>query len=143
MASPEFHHGAHFLVTFDGLIDASAGFAEVSGLAVEVAAIEYREGGDKTGIRKLPGLAKYPNVTLKRGVTNDLTLWNWMRSVLDGNVIRANGHIQLLNARREPVRTWRLRNAWPAKYVGPTLNAAATEVAIETLEICHEGLEVE
>lgn len=143
MAGPEFFHRAHFLVTFDGVIDTSAGFAEVSGLSVEVAAIEYREGSDKGGIRKMPGLAKYPNVTLKRGVTTDLTLWNWMRTVLEGGTIRANGRIQLLNERREPVRTWKLRNAFPAKYVGPTLNAMANEVAIETLELCHEGLEVE
>lgn len=143
MAGPEFFHRARFVVTFDGVIDVPIGFAEVSGLSVEATVIEYREGGDKGGVRKIPGIARYGNVTLKRGVTRDLTLWNWMRSVLDGAVVRANGRIQLLNEMHEPVRTWRLRNAWPTKYVGPTLNAMGNDVAIETLEICHEGLEVD
>jgi phage tail-like protein len=143
MANPEIHTVSHFLVTFDGVIESHAGFAEVSGLGIEIAEIEYREGSDKAGIRKIPGLAKYSNITLKRGVTSDLSLWTWMREVLNGNTIRSNGRIQLLNERREPVRTWRVRNAWPSKYVGPTFQAAGNDVAIETLELCHEGLEIE
>ena len=143
MAGPEFHHVAHFLVTFDGVIDSAIGFAEVSGIEVTVAEIEYRSGGDKTSIRKIPGLAKYTNITLKRGVAPDLTLWNWMKTVLDGNVVRATGRIQLLDQQRNPLRTWKVRNAFPVRYEGPTLRATGNEVAIETLEICHEGLEVE
>lgn len=143
MASADIHTVSHFLVTFDGVIEASAGFAEVSGLSVEVAPVEYREGSDKAGIRKIPGLAKVSNVTLKRGITSDLSLWKWMRTTLNGDTQRATGRIQLLNERREPVRTWVLRNAFPVKYEGPTLVASGNDIAIETLEICHEGLEID
>ncbi len=130
----------NFLVEIENI--ASAAFSEVSGLAVEVAAIEYREGGDKRlTVRKLPGLAKYLNVALKRGFTTDLSLWKWIKGVLDGNAQRAPVNITLLNDQRQPVVRWHVREAWPCKYEGPDLNAKGNEVAIETLELCHEGLE--
>ena len=130
----------NFLVEIVGI--AKASFSEVSGLAVEVTPIEYREGGENSlTVRKLPGLAKYPNIVLKRGFTADLSLWKWIKSVLDGNVQRAAVTITLLNDQRQPVVKWNVREAWPCKYEGPDLNAKANEVAIETLEICHEGLE--
>jgi len=130
----------NFLVEIDNI--AKASFSEVSGLDVEVAAIEYREGGENVlTVRKLPGLAKYTNITLKRGYTADLSLWKWIKGVIDGKVQRANVAITLLNDQRQPVVRWQVREAWPCKYEGPDLNAKANDVAIETLEICHEGLE--
>ena len=130
----------NFLVDIQGVT--KAGFSEVSGLAAEVTPIEYREGGENSlTVRKLPGLVKYPNIVLKRGYTTDLSLWNWFKTVLDGKALRTVVSITLLDDQRRPVARWVAREAWPCKYEGPDLNAKGNGVAIETLEICHEGLE--
>ena len=130
----------NFLVEIDGI--ASAAFAEVGGLESETAVIEYRTGADFT-IRKLPGLTKYPNLVLKRGVTRDRDLWNWRQAVIDGNIQRRNGSVILLDEKRTPVIRWNFREGWPCKWSGPDLDASSNEVAIETLEIAHEGLELD
>jgi phage tail-like protein len=132
----------NFLVEIDGVTQAS--FMEVSGLDVEVDVIDYRTGDAKTlGVRKLPGLVKYGNIVMKRGITLDHSLWDWMRKVIEGAVQRANMTIILLDEQRQPVLRWRVIRAWPRKWTGPTLNAKTSEVAIESLEIAHEGLELE
>ena len=137
----------NFQVVITGVLDDGksirGSFAEVSGLEVEVSVIEYRNGSEDTTVRKLPGLRKFTNITLKRGVIGDLTLWTWIKSVLDGQVLRADGTITLLDESGQPVMRWTFRRGWPCKWTGPTLNAAKNEVAIETLEICHEGLELD
>lgn len=137
----------HFQVVINGIFDdggsVCGSFSEVSGLDVEIAPIEYRNGSEDATVRKIPGLKKFTNITLKRGVIGDLAFWHWIKSVMDGNVLRANGTITLLDESRQPVMTWKFRRAWPCKWTGPTLNATANEVAIETLELCHEGLEAE
>lgn len=129
----------NFIVEIEGI--ATAGFTEVCGLAVEIEVVEYREGGDPSVIRKIPGLKKYSNITLKRGSTNDLSLWKWVKSIVDGQVIRAAVAITLLNNQRQPVARWNVREAWPCKYEGPIMNAKSNDAAIESLELCHEGLE--
>src|SRR5215471_13000969 len=141
MAGPQGPFGAfNFLVDIQNVVQAN--FAEVDGLEIDVAAIEYREGGDKgLGARKLPGLAKFPNIVLKRGFTSDISLWKWFQSVLAGQVQRTTVAITLLDSQRQPVVRWLAREAWPCKYAGSELNAQGNDVAIETLEICHEGLE--
>jgi phage tail-like protein len=138
---PEFN----FLVTVEGIGDdgARAGFAEVTGLGVSIEPIEYRNGNEDITVRKLPGLKKFTNITLKRGVTGDLALWEWIRTAMDGQLQRRTVVIRLLSEGREPVLQWRLRRAWPCKYEGPSLRAGASDVALETLEICHEGLDLE
>ena len=121
-----------------------AGFSEVSGLGAEVAVIEYRDGADVTNtVRKIPGLAKYSNVTLKRGIVRSDALWSWIQQALRGSPERRDVAIRLLNQEREPVWSARLANAWPRRYEGPVLNASGNEVAIETLELTHEGLDIE
>jgi phage tail-like protein len=130
-----------FLVEIDGVT--VAGFSEVSGLSVEISPVEYRNGSEDTTVRKIPGLAKYANITLKRGVVGDLTLWQWLNAVRHGEVQRRDGVIVLLDARREPVLRIRFRRGWVCKWEGPTLNAQSNEVAMESIEICHEGLEIE
>lgn len=131
----------NFLVEIDGVI--AAGFSEVSGLAAEVNIIEYREGTDiPLNVRKIPGLAKYSNITLKRGVSKDLSLWNWFNTVLKGTVQRANGSIILRDATGTPVLRWNFVNGWPCKWEGPHLDGRTSEVAIEVLEIAHEGISV-
>ncbi len=131
----------NFIVNFDNL--GEAGFQEVSGLTVETEVIEYREGNDTNIVRKLPGLTKYSNITLKRGITGDLSLWNWMLATIDGRPERLDGSVSLLNEEREVVLRWLIRRAWPCRYSGPGLVAGSSEVAIETLEIAHEGFRLD
>lgn len=131
----------NFKVVIDGVT--TAGFSECSGLTMETDAIEYRNGDEDITVRKLPGLKKFGNITLKRGFTKDKGLWDWRKQVLDGKTQRHSGSITLLNeARQESVR-WTFQQAWPRKLDGPTFNAKNNEVAIETLEIVCEGIAVE
>jgi phage tail-like protein len=127
----------NFRVEIEGL---TAAFSEVSGLESEVEVVEYREGGEPA-LRKLPGRRRYGNIVLKRGVTQDAQLWNWHKEVLDGNVQRRNGSVILLDDQGNDRVRWNFHDSWPCKYVGPTLNAHSNEVAIETLELAHEGIE--
>ena len=137
----------NFNVSIQGVLDdgqsVRASFAEVSGLEVEVTPIEYRNGSEEITVRKIPGLKKFTNIVLKRGITGDLTLWRWFKTVLDGQTQRANGTIILLDEGREEVMRWNFRRGWPCKLTGPALKAKGNEIAIETLEICHEGLEID
>jgi phage tail-like protein len=120
------------------------GFSEVEAASGDIEVIEYREGADRVNsARKLPGLAKYPSVTLKRGITGRTDLFEWWKAVRDGQIQRRNVTITLLDEQRQPVLRWLLRNAWPVKVEGPWLNASANEVAIESLELAHDGLELE
>jgi phage tail-like protein len=119
------------------------GFSEVDLPAGEIEVIEYREGNEISRTRKLPGLVKYPNVTLKRGITGNLELFDWWKAVRDGRLLCRNVTITLLDEQRQEVQRWLLRDAWPAKIEAGPLNAQANEVAIETLELAHEGFEIE
>lgn len=135
----------NFIVLIDG--DQIAGFQEVSGLDAENTPIEYREGSDPMNtVRKLPGIEKYPNLTLKRGITASTKLWEWRKEVRDGGSafppVR-NVVIQLLNEKHEPVFKWTLTNAWCCKLTGPSLNAKANEIAIETMELAYDRLDIE
>ena len=141
------YSSGNFMVVIQGILEdgrsVRASFTEVSGLDVEVTPIEYRNGSEDITVRKIPGLKKFPNIVLKRGITGDVTLWQWVKTVLDGQVQRADGTITLLNDNREAVMVWRFRRGWPCKLTGPALKAKGNEIAIETLEVCHEGLEIE
>lgn len=128
----------NFLVEIDGV--ARAAFSEVSGLESETAVIEYRAGGEGV-VRKLPGLTKFGNIVLRRGVTQDAELWDWRKNVVEGSIDRRNGSIALLDDQRNEVVRWNFRDGWICRWEGPALNAKANEVAIETIEIAHEGLE--
>ena len=114
----------------------------MSGLESETAVIEYRTGADPATVRKLPGLTKYANIVLKRGLTKDTSLWTWRQELVQGKIERRSGTIMLLDEARSVVLRWRFVEGWPARLEGPTLNAQANEIAIETLEIAHEGLEL-
>lgn len=105
--------------------------------------IEYRTGGDPLTVHKLSGLTKYANIVLKRGLTRDASLWNWRREIVNGKPDRRNGSVVLLDETGQQVLRWNFVRGWPARWEGPALNARANEVAIETLEIAHEGLELE
>jgi phage tail-like protein len=131
----------NFLIEIDGVV--KGGFSEASGLTTDTNVIEYREGAEQQGTtRKLPGLMKYNNIVLKRGWTKDKSLWAWRKKVIDGKTQRNSGSIVLLDEARNEALRWNFREGWPSKWEGPALNAKTSEVAIETLEIAHEGLEL-
>jgi phage tail-like protein len=129
---------AHFQVEIDGMPE--SGFLNVSGLEGRVEVEEYREGGD-LGLRKAPGNVTYSNVVVRRGMTSSMELWEWWERVRDGDVDRRNISIRLLDDRREVVARWQVYQAWPVRYTAPDLNAESDDVAIETLELTHEGID--
>ncbi len=131
----------NFLVEVDGVTVAA--FSEVSGLNTESDVIEYRVGAEDITVRKLPGLKKFGNITLKRGFTASDELWKWRKEVLDGATTRHSGTIVLLNEGRRAAIKWTFREAWPSKWEGPAFNAKTSEVAIEMLELACEGIELE
>ena len=129
----------NFLVEIDGI--ARAAFHEVSGFDSTIDVIEHREGGDNTTPRKLPGMTKHSNIVLKWGMSIDTQLYQWHREIVRGNVQRKNGSIVLLDRRGQEVARWNFFAAWPSKWDGPDLSAEGNDVAIETLELAHEGVE--
>ncbi|MCG8346180.1 MAG: phage tail protein [Chloroflexales bacterium] len=133
----------NFIIEIDGFDDAVAGFSECSGLTTETDAIEYRNGNEDITVRKLPGLKKFTNIVLKRGYTDNKALWEWRKTVMDGKTERKGGAIVLLDEARQEALRWNFREGWPSKWEGPTLNAKNNEVAIESLEIACESIELE
>jgi phage tail-like protein len=118
-------------------------FTEISGLDAEIAPIEYRNGSEDITVRKMPGLKKFTNIVCKRGVIGDVTFWNWILQGLNGAINRVDGSIDLLDEQKNTVMQWKFTRAWPCKYTGPSMNAKNNEIAIESLEICHEGLSID
>lgn len=139
--------GYNFELVITGISDdgkaVKGSFAEVSGLEVDVSPIDYRNGSEDIRVRKIPGLKKYNAITLKRGLIGDLALWNWIRLAMQGLVKRTEAAIVLLDEGRREVMRWNLTRAWPSKWTGPGLNAKNNEIAMETLELSHEGLDVD
>ena len=120
----------------------SGAFSEASGLTVDVQPIEYRDGTDDTTVRKVRGLRKLSNITLKRGITGHSGFWRWVLRGVEGDVDRQQGYIALLNEDRAEVMRWNFKQAWPTKYTGPSLNAKNNEIAMETLELAVEDLRI-
>ena len=139
MARVDPYKDFRFQVEIDGIT--SSRFLECTGLGSEVAVIEYREGGDPTAVRKLPGRASFSDITLKRGITESHDLYDWHRSLLQGQIDRRNGKIILLDDGGAEVVRWVFREAWPRKWEGPELNAMNNEVAIETFVLTCESIE--
>lgn len=132
------YHAFHFVIEIDGI--QRGGFRECSGLDSTSDVILYREGSDPTTLRKLPGLVKYSNITLKWGSSDDTDLWKWRKNTEDGKTERKNGSVVLLDESGKEKTRWNFKLGWPMQWVGPGLNATATDVAIETLVIAHEGV---
>jgi phage tail-like protein len=128
----------NFLVEIDGIT--RAGFRECSGLDTTTDIVTYREGTDSLVTRQLPGLLKFSAITLRRGITDDHDLWDWREQVASGRIQRKNGSIVLLDDTGTEKARWNFRDGWPTKWTGPSFNATGNEVAIEALEIIHEGL---
>jgi phage tail-like protein len=121
------------------------GFSEVSGLTQENQAIEYRDGAFREfSSIKMPGIRKFSNIVLKRGIAKaDNDFFKWMSTVKLNTVERRDLTISLLNENHDPVMVWTVHNAFPVKLEGPGLKASTNEVAIESIEIAHEGLELQ
>ena len=132
------YRGYNFRIEIDGI--ARAGFRECSGLDTTQDPIDYREGTETLTTRKLPGLVTYSNISLIAGITDDAELWAWREAAMGGAVERKNGSIILLDDTGEEKLRWNFREGWPTSWTGPSFNATGNEVAIETLEITHEGI---
>lgn len=132
----------HFQVEWGGT---KIGFSEVSGLNVETEPIEYRHGASPEFSKvKMPGMQKYGNITLKRGsFQGDNEYYEWWNTVSLNTIERRDITISLLNESHEPLIVWKVKNAWPVKVESTDLKADGNEVAIETLELAHEGLTIE
>lgn len=132
----------HFQVDWGGT---RIGFTEVSGLDVETEVVEYREGSSPEYSKvKMPGMQKFSNITLKRGTfKSDNDYYNWWNTVKLNTIERRDITISLLNESHEPVVTWKVKNAWPSKVQSTDLKADGNEVAIESIELVHEGLTIQ
>ncbi len=120
-------------------------FQEVSGLDIEAQVIEYRHGNSKEfSTIKMPGIKKSGNVTLKRGVfKGDNTFWDWFNAIKMNTIERKEVVISLLDQEGSPTMVWTLKNAWPTKITGTDLKSDGNEVAVETLEVAHEGITID
>jgi len=123
-----------------------AAFSEVSGLEMSMEAEEYSAGGINDTVLKFPGRVKWSNLVMKRGLLakrdpiDRSDLWTWYESYLEGRGVRKDGIIVLLDAERKPKITWSFRRGLPLRWTGPSLNATQSQVAVESIEIAHEGL---
>jgi phage tail-like protein len=134
---------AWFGLEFQGQV--AGAFRECTGLGSENEVVEYKASGPKGEqvIKKVPGRLKWNNITLKRGITDSMDMWKWRKLVEEGKITEArkNGTVTMFNQKGEPIAKWDFVNAWPSKLSGPGANAANNEVAVEELEITHEGYE--
>jgi phage tail-like protein len=146
MANRSTPYGAfNFIVNFDGA-EAFAGFSDVSGIGTELTMAEYRNGNDKENhVRKVAGIHKVGDVTLKRGILNSKTLFNWIKDArTQGPAAQKNVTITLLDEAQAPVQSWQLRGVIPMKYTGPTLaGKGGGDVAMEELVLSAEAMEID
>jgi phage tail-like protein len=132
----------HFQVEWGG---SRIGFTEVSGLDITTEVIEYRDGASPEYSKvKMPGQRKFSNITMKRGTFHgDNEFYAWFNTVNLNQIERRNLTISLLNENHEPVVVWKVKNAWPTKVTPTDLKADGNEVALESLELAHEGLTIQ
>lgn len=132
----------HFSVDWGG---SRVGFMEVSGLDIEIESVTFRDGSNpEDGFRKMPGLRKYSNITLKRAIVKgDNEFFAWINTKQIGAIGKRDISISLLNEDHEPVVVWKVKNAFPVNYYGPVLLSNDSGLAIETLVLTHEGIRVE
>jgi phage tail-like protein len=116
------------------------GFSECAGLEMSLKVEEYREGGRNSAVLKFPSRVEWTNLTLKKGLGAGTALWDWHYGFVEGRGKRRDGIIALLTDLRVPNNIWYFRRGLPVKYSGPSLNATQSSVAIESIEIAHEGI---
>lgn len=132
----------HFQVDWGGN---RLAFQEISGLDIEIETVSFREGSSAVDSeRKMPGLRKFSNITLKRGlVKGDNQFFDWINTKRMGTIERRDLVISLLDEQHQPAVIWKVKNAFPVKYSGPVLKANSSEIAVESMELTHEGIEIE
>jgi phage tail-like protein len=133
--------GFHYAVEIQGMV--TGYFTECSGMGSEHEVIEHKVvDNGKEVIMKIPGRLKWENITLKRGITNNMDIWNWRKKVEDGDVesARSNGSIVMFDQHLSEIARWNFENAWPVKVSGPQVKSDSNEIGIEELTIAHEGL---
>ena len=139
MARVDPYKNFRFLVEIDGIVQ--AGFSEASGFGSEVEVIEYREGGEATTVRKLPGKVSYSDLTLKWGMTDSQELYDWHLTAVNGQIERKNGSVILQDDTGEEKLRWNFFSAWPTKWDGPDFDAKGNDIAINTLTVSCERVE--
>jgi phage tail-like protein len=139
MARQDPYRNFRFLIEIESITQ--AGFNDCSGFGSTTDPIEYREGGELSHTRKLPGQTKFNNVVLKWGITDNHELCDWYTQIVKGQVVRKNGSIILQDTEGAEKIRWNFFDAWPTKYSAPELTAKGNDVAIETLELAVERLE--
>lgn len=129
----------HFIANWGGT---RIGFTEISGLNIEIESISVRDSASALDNgAKIPGIRKFSNVILKRGIIKgDNDFYNWINTKSNGNIERRDIVINLLDETHAPIFTWSVKNAFPVKYIGPVLISNDSEIALEILELTHEGL---
>lgn len=132
------HTRFRYKVEIDG-IDAG-GFSEATGFDASIDVVEYREGDMETTPSKIPGIKRYSNITLRQGLVDSTAIYDWMMTGVNGAVDRKTITITLLDEEEAPAASWQVINAWPMRYNAPDFNALASEIAIESIEIAHEGM---
>jgi phage tail-like protein len=132
----------HFQVEWGG---SKIGFTEVSGLDITTEVIEYRDGASPEYSKiKMPGQRKFSNITLKRGsFKSDNEFYKWFNTVSLNTIERRNLTVSLLNENHEPVIVWKVKNAWPTKITPTDLKSDGNDVAVESIELAHEGLTIQ
>ena len=118
----------------------AAGFTEVSGLEIETEVIDYREGNEPAHVRRLPGLTKYGNVTLKWGITDSMELHDWHRQIVNGDIQRRAVSIVIQDEEGQDRARFEVIEAWPCRYEANALDGEGNETAIESIELCNEGI---
>lgn len=127
-----------FRFEIDGLV--LAGFSEVSGLQVETETEDFREGGLNDYVHKLPKISKQSNISLKRGLTRSDVLWKWHQDVVKGKIERKTGRIILIDSEGNETWHWVFTGAYPVKWTGPDFRSTGDAVAIEALDLAHNGV---
>ncbi|WP_420013421.1 phage tail protein [Tateyamaria sp.] len=128
------------LITLSVGTPPEGGFAECSGLEVGIPAESYAEGGNNGTTLKFVGRPNWTNIKLRRGVVTSADLWRWHQDFIEGKGKRRDGVISLLDDQGETVRVWRFVRGLPVRWTGPTMHASQSQVAVEEIEIAHEGL---
>jgi phage tail-like protein len=128
----------NFAVEIGGVV--VGGFSEVSGLSSEIDLESYAEGGLNGFVHKFPKHTTYPNLVLSRGLVNIDLFYIWYQATSQGLIQQLNGAIILLNNQQIPVMWWTFKKAYPVKWEGPQFNAGSDEIAVEKIELVHQGI---
>ena len=132
--------GFHFQIEVQGQV--TGYFTEVSGLGSEHEIVEHKVVNEKgvEVVLKVPGRLKWENITLKRGITSDMQIWEWRKMVENGDVkgARSNGSVTMFDQALTPVARWEFQNAWPVKVTGPSVKSDSNEIGVEELTLAHE-----